>query len=65
MRTGASAWMTEHVKRGQDEDYAANNKKLGNFRLDGIPPLPRGAAEVTITFNIDADGILSASCPGA
>ena len=65
MRTGVRASTMQHTKRDQDEDYAANNKKLGSFVLDGIPPRPRGAVEVTITFNIDADGALSVSRPGA
>ena len=36
-----------------------DNKVLGNFRLDGIPPAPRGAPHIEVTFDIDANGILS------
>ena len=37
---------------------AANNKSLGKFSLDGIPPAPRGVPQIEVTFDIDADGIL-------
>jgi molecular chaperone DnaK len=37
---------------------AADNKILGNFRLDGIPPAPRGTPQIEVTFDIDANGIL-------
>jgi molecular chaperone DnaK len=37
---------------------ARDNKLLGNFRLDGIPPAPRGIPQVEVTFDIDANGIL-------
>jgi molecular chaperone DnaK len=37
---------------------ARDNKLLGNFRLDGIPPAPRGVPQVEVTFDIDANGIL-------
>ena len=40
---------------------AADNKLLGNFILDGIPPAPRGVPQVEVTFDIDADGILKVS----
>jgi len=36
-----------------------NNKTLGNFILDGIPPAPRGIPQVEVTFDIDANGILT------
>merc|ERR1719504_65632 len=36
-----------------------DNKSLGNFRLDGIPPAPRGVPQVEVKFDIDANGILS------
>ncbi len=38
---------------------AADNKSLGRFNLDGIPPAPRGLPQVEVTFDIDANGILS------
>jgi molecular chaperone DnaK len=38
---------------------AADNKTLGKFHLDGIPPAPRGIPQVEVTFDIDANGILS------
>ncbi|MBD2363308.1 molecular chaperone DnaK [Anabaena minutissima FACHB-250] len=47
-----------HVLQGERE-LAQNNKSLGNFRLDGIPPAPRGVPQVEVTFDIDANGILS------
>merc|ERR1712124_204811 len=37
----------------------SDNKLLGNFRLDGIPPAPRGVPQVDMKFDIDANGILS------
>ncbi len=47
-----------HVLQGERE-MAADNKSLGRFILDGIPPAPRGVPQVEVTFNIDANGILS------
>ena len=38
---------------------ARDNRTLGNFHLDGIPPAPRGVPQVEVTFDIDANGILS------
>jgi molecular chaperone DnaK len=38
-----------------------DNKSLGNFRLDGIPPAPRGVPQIEVTFDIDANGILHVS----
>lgn len=46
-----------HVVQGE-RPMAADNKSLGKFSLDGIPPAPRGAPQVEVTFDIDADGIL-------
>ena len=40
---------------------SADNKKLGNFKLDGIPPAPRGTPQIEVTFDIDANGILHVS----
>ncbi len=47
-----------HVLQGERE-MAADNKSLGKFILDGIPPAPRGVPQVEVTFDIDANGILS------
>lgn len=50
------------IKVLQGERPMANdNKLLGNFRLDGIPPAPRGVPQVEVTFDIDANGILHVS----
>ncbi len=40
---------------------AADNKLLGTFNLDGLPPAPRGVPQIEVTFDIDADGILHVS----
>jgi len=47
-----------HVLQGERE-MATDNKSLGTFRLDGIPPAPRGVPQIEVTFDIDANGILS------
>ncbi|MEY4744367.1 MAG: hypothetical protein RL272_312 [Candidatus Parcubacteria bacterium] len=47
-----------HVLQGE-RDFGADNKTLGRFILDGIPPAPRGVPQVEVTFDIDANGILS------
>jgi len=44
-----------------ERPMAADNKQLGTFVLDGIPPAPRGIPQVEVTFDIDADGILHVS----
>ncbi len=49
-----------HVTQGE-RPMAANNKSLGRFILDGIPPAPRGVPQIEVTFDIDADGILNVS----
>jgi len=41
-----------------ERPMASDNKLLGNFRLDGIPPAPRGLPQIEVTFDIDANGIL-------
>src|SRR5439155_14252855 len=46
-----------HVVQGE-RPLASDNKTLGRFILDGIPPAPRGLPQVEVTFDIDADGIL-------
>ncbi|MBI5733670.1 MAG: molecular chaperone DnaK [Candidatus Kerfeldbacteria bacterium] len=47
-----------HVLQGERE-FARDNKTLGRFILDGIPPAPRGLPQVEVSFDIDANGILS------
>jgi molecular chaperone DnaK len=49
-----------HVVQGERE-MAQDNKSLGRFILDGIPPAPRGVPQVEVTFDIDANGILKVS----
>ena len=44
-----------------ERPMARDNKALGNFRLDGIPPAPRGVPQIEVTFDIDANGILHVS----
>jgi molecular chaperone DnaK len=46
-----------HVLQGERE-FATDNKTLGRFILDGIPPAPRGIPQIEVTFDIDANGIL-------
>ncbi|MDD3661495.1 MAG: molecular chaperone DnaK [Candidatus Dojkabacteria bacterium] len=47
-----------HVLQGERE-MAADNKSLGRFILDGIPPAPRGVPQIEVTYKIDANGILN------
>ncbi len=47
-----------HVLQGERE-FAADNKSLGRFILDGIAPAPRGIPQIEVTFNLDANGILN------
>lgn len=47
-----------HVVQGE-RPLASNNKSLGKFMLDGIPPSPRGMPQVEVTFDVDANGILN------
>jgi len=49
-----------HVVQGE-RPMAADNKSLGRFILDGIPPAPRGMPQIEVTFDIDANGILNVS----
>jgi molecular chaperone DnaK len=49
-----------HVLQGNRE-MAKDNRTLGRFHLDGIPPAPRGTPQIEVTFDIDADGILNVS----
>ncbi len=52
--------MDIHVLQGERE-MAADNKTIGRFQLVGIPPAPRGVPQIEVTFDIDANGILSVS----
>ncbi|MCK5742532.1 MAG: molecular chaperone DnaK, partial [Chlorobi bacterium] len=47
-----------HIMQGE-RPMAADNRSLGKFHLDGIPPAPRGIPQIEVTFDIDANGILS------
>jgi len=49
-----------HVLQGERE-MAVDNRTLGRFHLDGIPPAPRGIPQIEVTFDIDANGILNVS----
>ncbi|HTJ26178.1 MAG TPA: molecular chaperone DnaK [Candidatus Limnocylindria bacterium] len=49
-----------HVAQGERE-MAADNKTLARFRLEGIPPAPRGVPQIEVTFDIDANGIVNVS----
>lgn len=49
-----------HVLQGERE-MAIDNKTIGRFHLDGIPPAPRGIPQIEVTFDIDANGILNVS----
>ena len=52
--------VTIHVVQGERE-FAKDNKSLGMFELTGIPPAPRGVPQIEVTFDIDANGILTVS----
>ena len=52
-----------HVLQGE-RDMASDNKSLGKFNLTGIPPAPRGVPQIEVTFDIDANGIVSVSRQG-
>jgi molecular chaperone DnaK len=49
-----------HVLQGERK-FAKDNRSLGTFKLDGIPPAPRGIPQIEVTFDIDANGILNVS----
>ena len=49
-----------HVMQGE-RAMAADNKTIGRFHLDGIPPAPRGVPQIEVTFDIDANGIINVS----
>jgi molecular chaperone DnaK len=52
--------VTIHVVQGERE-FAKDNKSLGQFNLEGIPPSPRGVPQIEVTFDIDANGVLTVS----
>lgn len=52
--------VTVQVFQGERK-MARDNRKLGEFNLDGIPPAPRGVPQIEVTFNLDVNGILSVS----
>ncbi len=54
------AAVTIHVVQGERE-FARDNKSLGQFNLEGIPPSPRGVPQIEVTFDIDANGVLTVS----
>jgi molecular chaperone DnaK len=49
-----------HVMQGERK-FAKDNRSLGTFKLEGIPPAPRGVPQIEVTFDIDANGILNVS----
>ena len=49
-----------HILQGERK-FAADNRTIGRFHLDGIPPAPRGIPQIEVTFDIDANGILNVS----
>src|SRR5580704_13373141 len=52
--------VTINVLQGERE-FAGDNRRLGTFNLEGIPPAPRNVPQIEVTFNIDVNGILSVS----
>ena len=50
--------MTINVLQGERE-FAKDNRLLGTFNLEGIPPAPRGMPQIEVTFNVDVNGILT------
>ena len=52
--------VTINVLQGERE-FSRDNKSLGNFNLEGIPPAPRGVPQIEVSFDIDANGILTVS----
>jgi molecular chaperone DnaK len=52
--------VTVHVLQGERQ-MAGDNKTLGKFNLDGLPPAPRGVPQIEVTFDIDANGIVNVS----
>ncbi|KAK4591855.1 hypothetical protein RGQ29_016349 [Quercus rubra] len=58
--TAADGQTSEEINVCQGErEFVRDNKSLGSFRLDGIPPAPRGVPQIEVKFDIDANGILS------
>src|SRR3712207_2748535 len=52
--------VTINVLQGERE-FARDNRLLGTFNLEGIPPAPRGMPQIEVTFNVDVNGILNVS----
>src|SRR5205814_6106516 len=50
--------VTINVLQGERE-FARDNRLLGTFNLEGIPPAPRGIPQIEVTFNVDVNGILT------
>ena len=59
-RSGRASAVTINVLQGERE-FARDNRLLGQFNLEGIPPAPRGMPQIEVTFNIDVNGILNVS----
>ncbi|CAG8682322.1 23916_t:CDS:2 [Dentiscutata erythropus] len=60
--TAADGQTKVEIKVYQGErELVSGNKLLGNFQLEGIPPLPKGVPQIEVTFDIDADGIVNVS----
>jgi molecular chaperone DnaK len=57
--TAADSQPTVHVQGARA--MAADNKTIGRFHLDGIPPAQRGVPQIEVTFDIDANGIIKVS----
>ena len=58
--TAADNQPSVEIKALQGErEFAADNKLLGNFSLDGLPPAPRGVPQIEVSFDLDANGIVS------
>src|SRR5699024_12440049 len=53
-------WVEIHVLQGE-RPMANQNRSIGRFHLDGIPPAPRGVPQIEVTFDIDANGIIKVS----
>jgi molecular chaperone DnaK len=59
--TAADSQPTVELHVLQGARAMADNKTIGRFNLDGIPPAPRGVPQIEVTFDIDANGIIKVS----